>query len=65
MKKAEAEILIVAELRRIFAEEPMGSDGGLLAFNRLRKERPDLFHFRTKGDVWQTVKGWMNQHKLG
>ena len=65
MKKAEAEVLIVAELKKMFSVRPMGSDGGLLEYNELSKLRSDLFEFRCSGDKWQVVKGWMNKHRLG
>ena len=65
MKKGDAERLVVAELRKVFAAEPMGVDGGLIQYNKLMQQRPDLFEFRSSGDKWQVVKGWMNKHKLG
>ncbi|MEO1346425.1 MAG: hypothetical protein AAFV74_19970 [Pseudomonadota bacterium] len=65
MNKAQAETLIIAELRKMFAENPMGSDGGLLQYMQLSQQRPDLFDFKCSGDPWQVVKGWMNKHNLG
>ncbi len=65
MKKAEAEILIVAELRKMFAVRPMGADGGMIEYNELLQLHPDFFQFKCSGDKWQVVKGWMNKHKLG
>lgn len=64
MKKADAEVQIVAELRKMFAAEPMGSDGGMLQYLKLLKQRPDLFMFKCSGDKWQVVKGWINKHGL-
>ena len=65
MKIAEAEFLIVAELRKLFAVKPMGPDGGMIEYNQLSRLRPDLFQFKCSGDKWQVVKGWMNKHRLG
>lgn len=65
MKIAEAEIKIVAELRKMFAVSPMGADGGMVEYQTLLKQYPDLFQFRYSGDKWQVIKGWMNRHKLG
>jgi hypothetical protein len=35
----------------------------MIFFNYLRKERPELLNFKTKGrDPWQIIHGWLNQN---
>lgn len=65
MKKADAERLIIAELEKMLPEIPYGgSDGGMLFYNKLAQDRPDLLAFSASGDKWQIVHGWMLKHRL-
>lgn len=32
---------------------------GMLFFQHLQRERPDLLQFRYSGDKWQRVHGWL------
>jgi hypothetical protein len=66
MKQDDAKRLILAEMRsRLPAVPYRGTDGGMLAFNQLRAERPDLFHFRSAvADPWQLVSAWMRSAGL-
>jgi len=66
LKIEEAERLIVAEMRERLPRVPYrGTDGGMLAYQQLLNERPDLFRFRTAvGDKWQLVQAWLRKHRL-
>lgn len=66
MKKAEAERLIVAEMRQRLPRVPYdGAGGGYLQYSQLKKERPELFAFKhAAGDDWQIVSGWLHKHGL-
>jgi hypothetical protein len=60
MKKSEAERPVVAELkRRLPPASCQGPADGLLAYQRLKRDRPDLFTFRHAKDQWQIVCGWL------
>ena len=41
-------------------EEASGTHG-LAFFYYLTSERPDLLKFKTRGDPWQTIHGWLLQ----
>lgn len=45
-------------------DERDSPSGGIEFYMRLRRERPELFAFKTSGDQWQTVHGWMLKHQL-
>jgi hypothetical protein len=32
---------------------------GMMFFTYLQREKPQLLDFRSKGDKWQTVHGWL------
>ena len=63
MKKEDARGLIISEWRRwkqaqIPSKNATGTDG-LLFFTYLQREKPALLDFRSSGDPWQTVHGWL------
>ena len=67
MKKAEAEEAVCAEWHRWLAANPVpnptGRDGfSFFAF--LLRERPDLLNFRSPGDKWQDVHGWLLRRRF-
>jgi hypothetical protein len=64
VKKAQAEHLIVAELRQRLSQISIkGPADGMLAYQRLKRDRPDLFTFRHGAtDEWQIVSGWLRKH---
>ena len=65
MKKADAERLIVAEIRKMLPAVPYeGAMGGMLEYQKLLRERPELFEFKATGDKWQVVHGWLRKHHL-
>ena len=65
MRKSEAERAIVAWFREHLSSVPYGgADGGLILFNRLAVERPDLLSFRSPAQKWTLVSGWLRKHKL-
>ncbi len=65
MTQDEARPLILDELRKRLPTVPYeGTDGGLVQYNQLKQERPDLFGFRSSAEKWQVVKGWMNRAGL-
>jgi len=66
MKKAEAEHLILAELRERLPETARrGAAEGMLAYQSLKRDRPDLFRFKHgASDEWQIVSGWLRKHRL-
>ena len=43
--------------------KPSGTDG-LAFFGYLQTERPTLLNFRSRGDKWQVVHGWLLQERL-
>ena len=60
MKKEQARQLVLDEMRRLLPEIPYKNPtGGFEYFSQLQIERPDLFEFRSPGDKWQVVHGWM------
>ena len=65
MRKEDAELAIIQEMRRRLPSEPYdGQDAGLTQFLVLQQERPDLFTFRHTGDPWQLVHAWMRRRKM-
>lgn len=60
MTQDEARRLIIQEMRERLASIPYrGADAGIGKFEALRRERPELFTFRSRADQWQVVHGWM------
>ena len=66
MKKAEAERLIVAEIKKLLPTVPYRvADGGLKEYLQLKARRPDLFSFQSgASDQWTLVSGWLRKHRL-
>jgi hypothetical protein len=66
MKIADAEREIMAEMRRRLPTIPYaGTDGGLLQYLEIYRERPDLFTFAGgASDPWQTVQAWLSKWGL-
>lgn len=63
MRKEDARGLIISEWRRWKqANAPdkhaTGTDG-FVFFGFLQREKPALLAFRSGGDKWQTVHGWL------
>ena len=51
MTREEGERLIIAEMRTRLSEDARtGPLGGFVEYNVLKKERPDLFEWRSAGD---------------
>ena len=67
MRKAEAEEAVCAEWHRWLAANPVGNPtgrDGLSFFAYLLRERPNLLKFRSHGDKWQVVHGWLLRRRL-
>ena len=65
MTQEEAEILIIAEMRKRLPRLPYRRcDAGIDYYFELRRERRDLFEFRYRGSQWKLVKSWMLRHGL-
>jgi hypothetical protein len=63
MNIAEAEPLVVAELRRLAARQPHVDDlTGLRLYGRIERAKPGLFKWA--GDKWLIVSGWIDEHGL-
>ena len=64
MKKEETKWQVILEWDRwapknlTSGKKPTGTDA-LIFFTYLQKECPHLLTFRTSGDPWQTVHGWL------
>jgi hypothetical protein len=64
MKKDDAKLLILAEFRR-WRQLPENSnksasgDNALFFFNYVSAHKPSLLQFRSAGDKWQVVHGWL------
>jgi hypothetical protein len=67
MTKEEAKRAVLREwpswLRANPSDAPSGRDA-LLFYQHLEKTRPDLLSFRTPGDKWQIVHGWLSYARL-
>jgi hypothetical protein len=67
VKKEDARRAILAEWPAWKAANgktnPNGMDG-LMFFSDLRRQKPHLFEFRTTGDPWQDVHGWLMRERL-
>ena len=61
MKKEETRRAVLSEYDRWAKKHPNDATmmGGFLFFRYLQKERSDLLHFRSVGDKWQIVHGWL------
>ena len=61
MKKEEARRAVLSEYDRWAKKHPNDASmmGGFLFFRYLQKERSDLLDFRSVGDKWQIVHGWL------
>ena len=61
MKKEEAKLAVLSEYDRWGKKHPNDASmmGGFLFFRYLQKERSDLLDFRSVGDKWQIVHGWL------
>ena len=67
MTKAEAEEAVISEWHRWIAENPVCNPTGrdaLSFFAYLQRERPNLLNFRSPGDKWQVVHGWLLRRRL-
>ena len=66
MKRNEAKRLILQEWDDWVAknlphgQKARGTDG-LIFFGYLQKQRPHLLEFKTSGDRWLTVHGWLSR----
>ena len=66
MKKDEAKRLVLQEWDDWAAknlppgQKARGTDG-LIFFGYLQKQRPHLLEFKTSGDRWPTVHGWLSR----
>ncbi len=67
MKKEEARRAVLAEWRAwVIASgktSPNGMDG-LTFFSGISHEKPHLLRFKTSGDPWQDVHGWLLRDRL-
>jgi hypothetical protein len=67
MTKEDARIQIVAQwpkwAKANKVEQGTGRDA-LLFFNFIQDKRPDLLAFRSSGDKWQAVHGWLLNGRL-
>lgn len=67
MRKDEARQLVCDEFRSWCRARgltnPIGTDG-FVFFGDLSKTKPRLLRFRTSGDKWQTVHGWLRREGL-
>lgn len=67
MKREDAKQLILSqwpkwrETNIADTERPSGTDG-LIFYQELRRERPDLFHF-PGGNKWKAVHAWLKDAK--
>lgn len=64
MTKEEAKQLICAEWEK-WEERPDPSSGNEMFnfFLWLQDNRPDLLKFRSSGDPWQVIHGWLEWHE--
>ena len=63
MEKIEAEQTIV----RLWQDRPLREPGpleGLSFYQWLCDAHPHVMDFRSSGDRWQTVSGWLRKHGL-
>jgi hypothetical protein len=66
MKRDEAKKLVLREwddwaVKNVpRGQKAMGADG-LIFFGYLQSQRPHLLEFKTTGDRWQTVHGWLSR----
>lgn len=59
MLKEEAKRAILLEWRQWSERTGNFNVDGLRFFGFLRTERPDLLNFRSSGDKWQVISGWL------
>jgi hypothetical protein len=68
MTQAEAMQGILMEWRTWAASRSLPARApsmeAFLFYGRLQKERPDLLTFKSRGDRWQVVHGWLMRAKL-
>jgi hypothetical protein len=67
VKKEEARRAVLAEWRAWVAANgktnPNGMDG-LMFFSDISREKSHLLQFKTSGDPWQDVHGWLLRDRL-
>lgn len=67
MTQEEARQAILREWRAWIpsqgVDQPSGRDA-LVFYQHLRNSRPDLLSFRSRGDRWQLVHGWLLRDRL-
>jgi hypothetical protein len=67
VKKEDARLAILVEWHSWAAAngktKPNGMDG-LMFFSDVSREKPHLVQFRTRGDPWQDVQGWLLHARL-
>jgi hypothetical protein len=61
LKKEDAKLAVIREWDAWSVQhtEEAKTMNGMLFFNYLQRERPDLLNFRERGDKWQDVHGWL------
>jgi hypothetical protein len=66
MKKDEAKRLVLQEwddwaTKNLPPGHKASGTDGLIFFGYLQKQRPHLLEFKTSGDRWLTVHGWLSR----
>ena len=66
MKKDEAKRLVLQEwddwaAKNLSPGHKASGTDGLIFFGYLQKQRPHLLEFKTSGDRWLTVHGWLSR----
>ena len=68
MRKEDAKAAIIQEWdswkrKNLKSDHKATGRDGLIFFGYLRQERPDLLTFKSSGDRWQVVHGWLMRER--